>query len=187
MLLLFFALKKAFNFSSKDEKNDHYIIANQISKMNKMVVMEQDFSAMRKNKVTYSVFGKSISENSIVTFTKTNVQVSYDLNKMKMEVDSVDRKLIIRKLPEPDIKINPNVEIQSMDDSFFNRINEAQVKKVTQEAKDHAIKSVNEDQLKEEGKKQLMENLNQIFVLAKALNYEIVDETHSLNLKQFLD
>ena len=152
-----------------------------------MVVVEQDFSAMRKNKVSYQILGKTLSENSVVTFTKTNVQVAYDLSKMKMEVDSIHKKLIIKNLPEPDIRINPNVEIQSMDDSFFNRIDEEQIKKVTQEAKQQAINSVNKKQLENDSKKQLIENLNQIFVLAKALNYTIVDETKSLDLTKFLD
>lgn len=187
MLLLFFGLKKIFGFSNKSEKDDYYIIANQISKMNKMVVIEQDFSAMRKNKVAYQILGKTISENSVVTFTKTNVQVSYDLNQMKIDIDSVNKKLIIKSLPEPEIKINPNVEIQSMDDSFFNRIDEEQIKKVTQEAKDYAIKKVNKDQLKKESKQQLMDNLNQIFVLAKALDYQIVDDTKTLDLSRLLD
>ena len=187
MLLLFFGLKKIFGFSNKSEKDDYYIIANQISKMNKMVVIEQDFSAMRKKKVAYQILGKTISENSVVTFTKTNVQVSYDLNQMKIDIDSVNKKLIIKNLPEPEIKINPNVEIQSMDDSFFNRIDEEQIKKVTQEAKEYAVKKVNKDQLKKESKQQLMDNLNQIFVLAKALDYQIVDDTNTLDLSRLLD
>lgn len=187
VLLLFFMLKKIFHFGDKKELNDAYIITNQITKMNKMVVVEQDFSALRKSKVSYEFLGKTISENAIVTFTKTNVQVSYDLNKMKMEVDSINKKLIIKSIPKPDIRINPNVEIQSMDDSFFNRIDEAQIKKVTQEAKSQAIAKVDKAQLEKESQKQLMENLNQIFVLAKSLHYEIVDETHSLDFSTLLD
>ncbi|MBS1548318.1 MAG: DUF4230 domain-containing protein [Bacteroidetes bacterium] len=187
VLLLFFMLKKIFHFWDKKELNDAYIITNQITKMNKMVVVEQDFSALRKSKVSYEFLGKTISENAIVTFTKTNVQVSYDLNKMKMEVDSINKKLIIKSIPKPDIRINPNVEIQSMDDSFFNRIDEAQIKKVTQEAKSQAIAKVDKAQLEKESQKQLMENLNQIFVLAKSLHYEIVDETHSLDFSTLLD
>jgi hypothetical protein len=187
LLLLFFLFKNKLSIIGKSENNNNYIIANQIAKMNKMVVVEQDFSAMRKTKVSYDFLGKTISENSIVTFTKTNVQVSYDLSKMKIDIDSANKKLIIKSLPKPVIKVNPNVEIQSMDDSFFNRIDEAQIKKVTQEAKEIAIKSIDETQLKNESKKQLLENLNQIFVLAKALNYQIVDETKSLDLSKLLD
>lgn len=182
MLLLFFGLKSCLNLAGKTEKSDYYILTNQISKMNKMVVLEQDVSSMQKTKMGYEVFGSEVSSNSIITYTKTNAQVSYDLNKMKMEVDSINKKLIITELPNADIRITPSVEIQSLDDSFFNRISEKDIKNVTQKAKDAAIKSINENQLRNEGHKQLMENLNNIFVLAKALNYKIEDETGKIGI-----
>lgn len=144
--------------------------------------MEQDISSMQKTKMGYEVFGKEVSNNSIITYTKTNAQVSYDLNKMKIEVDSINKKLVITALPDADIRITPSVEIQSLDDSFFNRISEKDIKNVTQKAKETAINSVNQNQLRTEGRKQLMENLNNIFVLAKALNYTIEDETGKLGV-----
>jgi hypothetical protein len=150
--------------------------------MNKMVVLEQNSSAMQKTKMGYEVFGKEVSSNSIITYTKTTSQVSYDLNKMKIKVDSVGKKLIITDLPDADIRITPSVEIQSLDDSFLNRISEKDIKSVTQKAKETAMKSVNENQLRTEGRKQLMENLNNIFVLAKALNYTIEDQTGKLGI-----
>lgn len=183
VLLIFYILGKIPKFSQVKETNDFYILTNQISKMNKMVVLEQDFSTLQKTNLGYEILGNKVSDNEIVTLTKTNAQVSYDLNQLKMEVDSVNKKLIIRELPQADVRITPSVEIKSMDDSFFNRIDENQIKKVTQTSKDKAVKSVNQQKLIAEGKVQLMENLNQIMVLAKALNYEIVDQTGTLNLK----
>ncbi|AZA54877.1 DUF4230 domain-containing protein [Chryseobacterium sp. G0201] len=182
MLLLFFGLKSCLNLTGKTEKSDYYILTNQISKMNKMVVLEQDVSSMQKTKMGYEVFGSEVSSNSIITYTKTNAQVSYDLNKMKMEVDSINKKLIITELPNADIRITPSVEIQSLDDSFFNRISEKDIKNVTQKAKDAAMKSIDQNKLRNEGRQQLMENLNNIFVLAKALNYTIEDKTGQLGI-----
>jgi hypothetical protein len=101
---------------------------------------------------------------------------------MKLEVDSINKKLIIKELPEADIRITPSVEIQSMDDSFINRISEKDIKNVTQKAKETAMKSVNQNQLRTEGRQQLMENLNNIFVLAKALDYKIEDQTGKLGI-----
>ena len=89
--------------------------------------MEQDFSSMQKTKMTSELLGGGLlppMEKEIITFTKTNAQVSYDLNKMKLDVDSINKKLIISELPSADIKITPSVEIQSMDDSFFDRFDE---------------------------------------------------------------
>lgn len=182
VLFLFLGLKSCFNLGGKTEKSDYYILTNQISKMNKMVVIEQNTSSMQKTKMGYEVLGSEVSSNSIITYTKTNAQVSYDLNQMKIKVDSINKKLIITELPNADIRITPSVEIQSLDDSFFNRISEKDIKNVTQKAKDAAIKSIDQNQLRNEGHKQLMENLNNIFVLAKALNYKIEDETGKLGI-----
>ncbi|MCA6066334.1 DUF4230 domain-containing protein [Chryseobacterium sp. RG1] len=182
MILLFFGLKSCLNLGGKTEQSDYYILTNQIAKMNKMVVIEQDFSTMQKTKMGYEFFGKEVSSNSIITYTKTNAQVSYDLNKMKIKVDSINKKLIITDLPEADIRITPSVEIQSLDDSFFNRISEKDIKNVTQKAKEAAAKSVDQNKLRSEGHKQLMENLNSIFVLAKALNYKIEDQTGKIGI-----
>ncbi|MCW4452660.1 DUF4230 domain-containing protein [Kaistella sp. BT6-1-3] len=168
-------------------QNDFYIITNQIRKMNKMVVMEQDFSSMQKTKITSELFGGVLPdiEKELITFTKTNAQVSYDLNKMKLEVDSVNKKLIIKELPNAEIRIIPSVEIQSMDDSFIDRFNEKDLQKISKSAKDNAYKTVNQNRLRDEGRKQLLENLDNIFVLAKALNYTIEDQTGLIDTSKF--
>ena len=179
ILLLFFIWNSITKKSEDQVQNDFYIITNQIKKMNKMVVIEQDFSSMQKTKVTSEILGGMLPniEKEIITFTKTNAQVSYDLNKMKLEVDSVNKKLIIKELPNADIKITPSVEIQSLDDSFFNRFEQKDFQKITKSAKDNAYQVVNQNNLRNEGRKQLLENLDHIFVLAKALNYTIEDQT----------
>lgn len=183
MLLLFYVWQSITKKGEDKVQNDYYIITNQIKKMNKLVVMEQDFSSIQKTKVTSELMGGMLPniEKEIITFTKTNAQVSYDLNKMKLEVDSIDKKLIIKELPNADIRITPSVEIQSMDDSFFNRFQQKDFQKITKSAKDNAYKVVNQNNLRNEGRKQLMENLDHIFVLAKALNYKIEDRTGTLD------
>lgn len=181
LLFLFFGIKKCSSMGEEKSSSYNYLLTNQITKMNKMVVVEQDFSMLEKTKLSYEFLGKKISNNEIVTLTKTNAQVTYDLKKMKLEVDSINKKLIIVELPDAEIKITPSVEIQSMDDSFINRIDENQIKKVTKSAKDAATKRVDQNRLRSDGKMQLTENLNQIFVLAKALKYEIVDKTGQID------
>ncbi len=183
MLLLFFIWRKISGKTDDKVETDFYIITNQIRKMNKLVVMEQDFSSMQKTKISSQLVGGFLppSEKEIITFTKTNAQVSYNLNKMKLEVDSLGKKLIIKELPNAEIKITPSVEIQSLDDSFFNRFDEKDLKKITNSAKENAIKTVNQNRLRNEGRVQLLKNLDQIFVLAKALNYKIEDQTGTLD------
>ena len=180
-MIFIFLLWNSLTKKADDKvQNDYYIITNQIRKMNKLVVMEQDFSSMQKTKITSQMLGSSLlpaTEKQIITFTKTNAQLSYDLSKMEIKVDSINKKLIIKELPNADIRIIPSVEIQSMDDSFFNRFSDKDFQKITKSAKDNAYKAVNQNRLRDQGRKQLLENLDQIFVLAKALNYTIEDQT----------
>ena len=175
------------NVGKDDANTDYYILTNQISKMNKMVVLEQDFTSLHKTKITSTLLGiKGLpsSEKEVVLFTKAKAQVSYDLNKMKFDVDSINKKLIIKELPNSDIKIFTDAEISSLDDSFFDRFTQEDFKRITGNAKKGAEKLVDKNKLTTEGRKQLLKNLNEIFVLAKALNYEVVDETNSLDLSK---
>ncbi|MGA9212124.1 DUF4230 domain-containing protein [Kaistella sp.] len=187
MFLLFSLWNSITKKTEAKVQNDYYIITNQIKKMNKLVVMEQDFSSMQKTKITSQMLGSSLlpsTEKNLITFTKTNAQVTYDLSKMQIKVDSANKKLVIKELPNAEIRIIPSVEIQSMDDSFFNRFNDKDFQKITKSAKDNAYKTVNQNQLRAEGRKQLLENLDQIFVLAKALNYKIEDQTGQIDLSK---
>lgn len=176
------------NFRKDDANTDYYVLTNQISKMNKMVVLEQDFTNLYKTKITSTLLGiKGLpsSEKELVLFTKAKAQVSYDLHQMKIEIDSTDKKLIIKQIPNADIKIFTDAEISSLDDSFFDRFTEEDYKTITQNAKKSAVKLVDKNKLATEGKKQLLSNLNEIFVLAKALHYDLVDDTHSLDLSKY--
>ena len=175
------------NFGKDEANTDYYILTNQISKMNKMVVLEQDFSSMQKTKITSKLLGLDVlpsSQKELVIFTKAKAQVSYDLHKMKLEVDSANKKLIIKELPNADIKIFTDAEISSLDDSFFDRFSQDDFKRITANAKKNAEKTVDQTKLRNEGRKQLLQNLNDIFVLAKALKYEVVDDTNTFDLSK---
>ncbi len=185
-LLLSFIIYKIVQKTEPTTQNDYYVITNQIKKMNKMVVMEQDFSSMQRTKISRALLGGMVpgTDKSIITLTKTSAQVSYDLNKMVLDVDSINKKLIIRSLPEPEIKVIPSVEIQSMDDSFIDRFTEEDIKNVTKTAKEKAYRDVNQKLLIDQGRKQLKENLSQIFVLAKALDYTIEDGSGQIDVSK---
>ena len=168
----------------KDEASvinqDYYLITNQIQKMNKMVVLEQDFSSFQTHKsAAAKVAGFEILPREMVLYTTAKAQVSYDLKRMKIDVDTVNKKVIINELPQPEIKIYPDVKIHFMDDYAINRFSQNDINGIMESAKKNMAKSVNQDKLKQESKKQLKENLNDIFVLAKALHYSVEDKTNT--------
>lgn len=180
-LLGYFILN--FNKKEADAINkDYYILSNQISKMNKMLVLEQNFSSFH----THKSYGVDIGHlkafpKEMVLYSTAKAQVSYDLKNLKIDIDSVNRKLIIKEIPKAEISIYPDVKIHFMDDYVVNRFSKSDLNNILESSKKKMIKNVDQNKLKSEGRIQLISNLNEIFILAKYLNYTIEDETKELN------
>lgn len=185
MLLIFFAWKGFSEKKAAAINQDYYLITNQINKMNKMVVAEQNFSSFQTHKsAALSIAGYDVLPKEMVLYTTAKAQVTYDLSKMKIDVDSLHKKLIIQSIPNAEIKIYPDVKIHFMDDYALNRFDKADINGIMESAKQNMVKSIDQNKLRTEGHQQLIKNLNDIFVLAKALNYQIIDNTNTLGLQK---
>ena len=174
------------NFNKKEESEainkDYYILNNQINKVNKMIVLEQNFSSFQTHKSSVFRLGSiDVFPKEMVLYSTAKTQVSYDLKKMKIEVDSIQKKLIIKELPSPEVKIFPEVKIHFMDDYAVNRFSKTDLNNILESAKRNMRKNINQEKLKSDAKKQLLSNLDEIFVLARFLDYKIEDETQQLN------
>ena len=174
------------NFNKKEEteaiNKDYYILNNQINKVNKMIVLEQNFSSFQTHKSSAFRLGNiDVFPKEMVLYSTAKAQVSYDLKKMKIEVDSIQKKLIIKELPSPEVKIFPEVKIHFMDDYAVNRFSKTDLNNILESAKRNMRKNINQEKLKSDAKKQLLSNLDEIFVLERFLDYKIEDETQQLN------
>ena len=174
------------NFNKKEEteaiNKDYYILNNQINKVNKMIVLEQNFSSFQTHKSSAFRLGNiDVFPKEMVLYSTAKAQVSYDLKKMKIEVDSIQKKLIVKELPSPEVKIFPEVKIHFMDDYAVNRFSKTDLNNILESAKRNMRKNINQEKLKSDAKKQLLSNLDEIFVLARFLDYKIEDETQQLN------
>ena len=173
------------NFNKEESQainKDYYILNNQIDKLNKMIVLEQNFSSFQTHKSSAFRLGNiDVFPKEMVLYSTAKAQVSYDLKKMKIEVDSIQKKLIIKELPLPEVKIFPEVKIHFMDDYAVNRFSKTDLNNILESAKRNMRKNINQEKLKSDAKKQLLSNLDEIFVLARFLDYKIEDETQQLN------
>ena len=168
------------NFNKKEEteaiNKDYYILNNQINKVNKMIVLEQNFSSFQTHKSSAFRLGNiDVFPKEMVLYSTAKAQVSYDLKKMKIEVDSIQKKLIVKELPSPEVKIFPEVKIHFMDDYAVNRFSKTDLNNILESAKRNMRKNINQEKLKSDAKKQLLSNLDELFVLARFLDYKIED------------
>ena len=167
-------------FSKQNVSEDSRVIAYQINKMNKMVVAEQSFSQIfaHTSKKSLPGLGSIYSADKKVTMlVNAKVQASYDLSKMEVELDSVNKKILIKSIPPVDIKVFPDVDFFDMDQSVFNKFEKDELNQVKKSGIEKLEQKIDRDKLKNEAHQQLIQNLTDIYQIAKIYGWEVEDRT----------
>ncbi len=177
ILLTFFVIKK---LNKEDTSQQSHVIAYQIDKMNKMIVAEQNYSDIYTYKSKKSLPGLGgfySADKHITMLINAKAQATYDLSKMQIKVDSINKKIVLTSIPPVDIQIYPDVQFHDLDQSVFNKFEKDELNDVKRKGVEHIKKVVDETSLKKQAHEQLIKNLGEIYTIAKLYNWEVVDET----------
>lgn len=184
--LVAFIVGAAFMFwgikacESKNGSEDAKVIAYQIQKMNKMVVAEQTLSEIytHSSKKSLPGLGSIYSADKKVTLLiNAKVQASYDLSKMEVELDSVNKKILIQSIPPVDLKVYPDVNFFDMDQSIFNKFDKDDLNGIKARGVAEVEKKIDKEKIKKEAHQQLIQNLKDIYQIAKIYGWEVEDQT----------
>ncbi|MGB6084761.1 DUF4230 domain-containing protein [Moheibacter sp.] len=177
VLLTYFVMKQ---MQTSNSTNESHVIAYEIKKLNKMIVAEQMFSDVysHKNSLYFPGLQDYFSFDKKVLFlVNAKVQAVYDLKKLEVEVDSVNQTIYINAVPDLEINTYPDVRFYDMEQSSFNSFNKDELNKIKDRAVAHIEKSIDKEKLQKEAHDQLIENLGDLYLLAKAYGWKIVDKT----------
>ena len=161
--------------------SDHsHVIAYEIKRMNKMVVAEQNFSEIYSHKNSRSLpFIRDYFsfDKSVLLIVNAKVQATYDLNQLDIEIDEKNNKIIINSIPDLELQVYPDVQFYDLEQSRFNSFKKDELNKVKQNAIKEIEKKIDRNKLEQEAKEQLLQNLLDLYLLARAYDWEIEDRT----------
>ena len=100
---------------------------------------------------------------------------------MDIELDSVNKKIIIKSIPPVEIQVYPDVSFYDMDQSVFNKFSKDDLNGIKKRAVEHVEKTVDQTKLKQEAHQQLIQNLGDLYFLAKTYGWKIEDKTSYAN------
>ena len=188
MLIALWGIK---SLEKKSMSEDSRVIAYQIQKMNKMVVAEQSLAEIYTHTSKKSLPGLGSiysSDKKVTMMINAKVQASYDLTKMEVELDSVNKKIVIASIPPVDLKVYPDVDFFDMDQSIFNKFEKNELYEIKNRGIAQVEKKIDREKIKKEAHQQLIQNLSDIYQIAKIYGWEIEDRTTYANeLKQLFD
>lgn len=167
-------------FNARKVTNDSHAIAYEIKRLNKMIVAEQAYSDIysHKNSLSFPGFERFMSfDKKVLLLVNAKVQATYDLSKLKVEVDAEKKKITLYEIPPLEVQIYPDVQFYDMEQSTFNSFSKDELNEVKNNAIKKIEQVVDRSKLEKEAREQLLDNLLNLYFLADAYQWEIDDRT----------
>jgi len=190
-LVLFFGY---MYFSSKGDTSvveyDTALIQQQIKNVGKLVVTEGHFAEVITYKDSKKYLGDFISfEKKAIVVINADVTVSFDLSKMKYDIDSINKVITVIEIPKEEIKIAPDFKYYNTESSTFNEFTGQDYNKINKIARANLSKKIQASTLKTNAKNRLLSELNSLFIVTKNLGWtmkykdEVITSDKEVNQK----
>jgi len=190
-LFLFFGYQY---FSSKGDTSvveyDTALIQQQIKNVGKLVVTEGHFAEVITYKDSKKYLSDLISfEKKAIVVINADVTVSFDLSKMKYDIDSINKVITVVEIPKEEIKIAPDFKYYNTESSTFNEFTGQDYNKINKIARANLAKKIQASTLKTNAKNRLLSELNSLFIVTKNLGWtmkykdEVITSDKEVNQK----
>lgn len=169
---------------TKQQQEEIQVMLNGIKSISKLVVSEGSFSEVYNYSDSKKYFYDYLSfDKKAIISVNAKVEVGYDLSQLDIQVDSIEKKIIINKIPKEEVVISPNIKYFDLQQSQFNSFNKTELNKINQKSIQKIKETVEITQLKSEAKTRLLEELSKIYQLSSVFNWQVIDNTNSGFLK----
>lgn len=164
------------NSSHKVEETT--LMINTIKNMSKLVVSSGNFSEVYNytdsKKYFYDVV--SFDKKAIVT-VNAKVEVGYDLSKLEIQVDSLEKKIYINSIPKEEISIIPDVKYYDLQQSQFNSFSKEDLNELNKKSIQKIEETKELTLLKAKAKERFFEEISKIYQLSAIYNWQVIDNT----------
>jgi len=172
---------------TKEIHQQSNIILENIKNMNKMIVSEAYFNQVYSFSDTDKyLFDMLNFDKNVVLLVNARAQVSYDLNSLKIELDSIHKIIKISNIPKEEISIIPDIKYFNLEQSSFNSFTKDELNDINRKAIKQIKESIDLTDLKKKAKKQLFKNLQNIYALSKIYGWKVEEKQDFIKFKQEL-
>ena len=166
------------NDAEKNSKEQIHVIVNSVKNLQKLVVSKGNYSEVYNYSDSKKYFYDYLSfdKKAIVT-VNADVEVGYDLSKLEIQIDSIEKQIIINKIPNEEVVISPNIKYFDLQQSQFNTFSKDELNKINQKSIDKIKSTIEVSNLKEKAKNRLFSELSKIYQLSTIYNWKVVNNT----------
>lgn len=174
-LVLFFGYKYfSSNGDTSTVEYDTALIQQQIKNVGKLVVTEGHFSEVMTYKDQKKYLGDLITfDKKALVIINADVTVSFDLSKVKYDIDAKNKTVTIKSIPEEELKISPDIKYYDVEQSTFNEFTGNDYNKINKIAKENLAKKIEKSTLKSNAKNRLISELSKILIVTNSMGWTL--------------
>jgi hypothetical protein len=170
------------NAKTKVLRESSVLIRDQISNVGKLIVTEGHFSEVYRYEDSKKMFGNLVTaEKKALVVVNANVDIAYDLSKMKFEIDSLNNILRILSIPETEIKISPDLEYYDVKQDYLNPFSADDYNLIKDNINTILNKKIEGSSLKKNAKNRLLSELSKFFILTNSLGWQLEYQSMPIN------
>ena len=178
-------------FETKNEKRDQLIEATQliekeIKNVGKLVVTEGSFAQVFTYKDSKQIFNLVEANKKALVVINAKVTIAYDLRALETEVDPENKIITIKKIPAPEININPDIEYYDVSQDYLNQFEASDYNKIKKRVMASVKKKVETSELPGNAQNRLLAELANIYVVTNTLGWTLQYNATPINSSQEL-
>lgn len=178
-------------FNTKNEKRDQLIEATQliekeIKNVGKLVVTEGSFAQVFTYKDSKQIFNLVEANKKALVVINAKVTIAYDLRALETEVDPENKIITIKKIPDPEININPDIEYYDVSQDYLNQFEASDYNKIKKRVMVSVKKKVEASELPSNAQNRLLAELANIYVVTNTLGWTLQYNATPINSSQEL-
>lgn len=153
---------------------DSALIQTQIANVSKLVVTEGHFAEVISYTDSQKYLMDLISiDKKVLIVVNADVTVSYDLHKITYDIDQANKKVIIKSIPEAEVKIYPKMKYYDISQSQVNPFTAEDVNKIQKKVNVEIEKKIAQSNLKKNAENRLISELANIVFLTKSIGWTL--------------
>ena len=150
------------------------LIEERIKNVSKLIVTEGYFSDI----ITYKDAKKYYldiftAEKKAVVLVKAKATISYDLKKIDFDINEESRIITIKKLPEAELNISPDLTYYDMQQDYLNPFESKDYNKISELVDKRLKKQISNSKLITNAENRLVSELHNLLNTSTAINWTI--------------
>ncbi|WGK65441.1 DUF4230 domain-containing protein [Croceiramulus getboli] len=151
------------------------LIQQQIKNVGKLIVTEGHFAEVFTYKDSKTKLGLDFlrADKQALIVVNARVDIAYDLNQLQTEIDEEAKTVTITYLPEPEIKISPDIEYYDIQQDYLNQFSAEDYNTIKAQVNQLVNDRIALSNLKENARDRILAELQKLYIVTQSMGWSL--------------